>query len=59
MTYLDSLISTEQSTFISNKSLHDNIFVAQEVIHSMYNSKSMSSLVMAKLYFKKAYSWPP
>lgn len=47
-------------TFIKGRNIHDNILIAQEIAHSMYNSKGKNPYVMIKIDLEKAYeklSW--
>lgn len=59
---LGSRINQEQFAFIPRRCIHDNITIAQELTHSMYNSHSKKPLVMMKIDLQKAFdslSWSP
>ncbi|WOL17755.1 hypothetical protein Cni_G26548 [Canna indica] len=57
---LNDLISYNQIAFIRGRSIHDNITVAQEIIHSIYNSKGKNPYVVVKIDLEKTFdiiSW--
>lgn len=56
---LHSIISVEQSGFVKGWLIHDNIFLAQELMHSL-KKKVQGSKIVTKLDMHKAYdivSW--
>lgn len=50
---LNNLIGIEQSGFLM-RSVYDNILIAQEVAHSMFDSKGKNLFVMFKIELQKA-----
>lgn len=44
-------------TFIKNKTIYDNIFIANELVHPMNNSNSKFSLTLLKLDLEKAFDF--
>jgi len=57
-TILPNLITQEQTGFVKGRQIMDGIVIAQEVIHSLKNSKNKGMLI--KLDLAKAYdrlSW--
>lgn len=51
---MNKLSFEEQSTFLNGRSIFDNIFIAQEMIHSM-NKKMRGNNTMIKIHMAKAY----
>ncbi|KAL4386290.1 hypothetical protein GQ457_09G014670 [Hibiscus cannabinus] len=49
------LIASNQTNFISRRSIVDNIIVNQEVIHSMRTSKLKNGWMAIKVYLEKAF----
>jgi len=52
---LNSIISPYQSSFISGRSIHHNIIVAQEMVHSMASMKGNKMFMSIKIDLEKAY----
>ena len=52
---LNDLIGQNQCTFISSRSIHDNITIAYELAHTMYNFEAKSSLALIKLNLTKPF----
>jgi len=52
---LDNIISPFQSSFISGRSIHHNIIVAQEMVHSMSKMKGNKAFMAIKIDLEKAY----
>lgn len=56
--YMDSIISSSQSTFIPSKIIKDNILITHELLHTMkYNIKGKKGKMAVKLDMSKAYNW--
>jgi len=54
--WLHLIISPEQSTFVSNRQIQDNIFIVQEVIHQLRVRKRRRKFqAVLKLDMQKAY----
>lgn len=57
---MGSLMSPNQSSFIYNHSIHENIIVVQEILHSMHQSKYKVGSFAIKVDLAKTYdntSW--
>ncbi|CAI8594394.1 unnamed protein product [Vicia faba] len=57
---MPELISPYQSRFVSGRSIHENIIITQEIIHSMRNKKGKKGYFAIKVDLSKAYdklSW--
>lgn len=57
--FLDSLNSKVQFALLPKRSIHDNIMIMQEIIHSMYDFKDKNPYVLIH-HLEKAYerlSW--
>ena len=52
---LPSLISQEQSAFISDRAILDNVLIAQEILYSMGNKREGKNLMAIKIDMKRAY----
>ncbi|GAU36844.1 hypothetical protein TSUD_213680 [Trifolium subterraneum] len=52
---LNSIISPYQSSFIPGRTIHHNIIVAQEMVHSMSKMKGNKCFMSIKIDLKKAY----
>ncbi|RHN82372.1 putative RNA-directed DNA polymerase [Medicago truncatula] len=52
---LDGIISPYQSSFIPGRSIHHNIIVAQEMVHSMARMKGNKMFMSIKIDLEKAY----
>jgi len=52
---LNSIISPYQSSFIPGRSIHHNIIVAQEMVHSMDRMKGNKMFMSIKIDMEKAY----
>jgi hypothetical protein len=52
---LDGIISLYQSSFIPGPTIHHNIIVAQEMVHSMNKMKGNKMFMSIKIDFEKAY----
>ena len=52
---LDNIISPFQSSFIPGRSIHHNIIVAQEMVHSMSKMKGNKAFMAIKIDLEKAY----
>lgn len=58
--FLQNLISSEQSVFVQGRTIHDNILIANELVHTISKSKGKSPLVLLKLDIEKIFdslSW--
>lgn len=58
--FLPSWISPLQASFVLGRSIHDNIIVAQEMLHSMRRINGKKSYMAIKIGLEKAYdkvSW--
>lgn len=53
--FLRDLIAPFQTSFIPGRQVSDNIFLAQEVIHTIRKSKSKNGLMAIKIDLEKAY----
>lgn len=54
------LIHPSQTSFVAGRNIHDNIIVAQEILHSMRNKKGKTGWMAIKIDLEKAYdrlSW--
>ena len=52
---LPFLVSQEQSAYVEDRVIMDNVLVAQEVIHSMGNKSEGKQLMGLKLDMERAY----
>jgi hypothetical protein len=52
---LDGIISPYQSSFIPGPTIHHNIIVAQEIVHSMARMKDSKMFMSIKIDLEKAY----
>ncbi|CAJ2645224.1 unnamed protein product [Trifolium pratense] len=52
---LDGIISPYQSSFIPGRTIHHNIIVAQEMVHSMAKMKGKKMFMSIKIDLEKAY----
>jgi hypothetical protein len=52
---LDGIISPYQSSFIPGRTIHHNIIVAQEMVHSMSRMKGKKMFMSIKIDLEKAY----
>jgi hypothetical protein len=52
---LDGIISPYQSSFIPGRTIHHNIIVAQEMVHSMARMKGNKMFMSIKIDLEKAY----
>ncbi|CAJ2634326.1 unnamed protein product [Trifolium pratense] len=52
---LDGIISPYQSSFIPGRTIHHNIIVAQEMVHSMAKMKGKRMFMSIKIDLEKAY----
>ena len=52
---LDGIISPHQSSFILGRTIHHNIIVAQEMVHSMAKMKGKKMFMSIKIDLEKAY----
>ncbi|PNX89210.1 hypothetical protein L195_g045327, partial [Trifolium pratense] len=52
---LDGIISPYQSSFIPGRTIHHNIVVAQEMVHSMAKMKGQKMFMSIKIDLEKAY----
>lgn len=52
---LDGIISPYQSSFISGRTIHHNIIVAQKMVHSMAKMKGKRMFMSIKIDLEKAY----
>ena len=58
---LDKLLDLAQIAFVPNRSIAENVLLAQEVVHSFSTTKKKKGFVGLKLDFQKAYDrleWP-
>jgi hypothetical protein len=53
--FLDGIISPYQSSFILGRTIHHNIIVAQEMVHSMAKMKGKKMFMSIKIDLEKAY----
>lgn len=53
--YLGSIVSPNQASFVPGKHIHDNIIIAQELIHSMDKLKRSRKFMLVKVDLEKAY----
>jgi hypothetical protein len=53
--YIPMLVSPYQAGFVPGRSIHENIVVAQEMIHSMHNMKGKKAYFAIKVDLSKAY----
>jgi hypothetical protein len=53
--HLDGIISPYQSSFIPGRTIHHNIVVAQEMVHSMAKMKGKKMFMSIKIDLEKAY----
>ncbi|KAH1129232.1 hypothetical protein J1N35_000610 [Gossypium stocksii] len=55
---LPNCISQNQSAFVSGRMIHDNIFIAHELVHYLQSSKNgLNKGLVIKLDMSKAYDW--
>ena len=57
---MSHLNAPNQSSFVPGRQITDNIIIYQEVLHSMPSKKRGNSIMLIKIYLKKAYdllSW--
>jgi hypothetical protein len=54
-THLDDIISSYQSSFILRRTIHHNIVVAREIVHSMAKIKGKKMFMSIKIDLEKAY----
>lgn len=52
---MDKVVFPDQSEFIPNRNIHENIVVAQEILHSMHKLKSKNGFFAIKVDLAKAY----
>lgn len=52
---MDKVAFLDQSEFIPNRNIHENIVVAQEILHSMNKLKSKNEFFAIKVDLAKAY----
>ena len=52
---LDKLLDLAQIAFVPNRNIAENVFLAQEVMHSFSTTKTKKGFVGLKLDFQKAY----
>lgn len=52
---MDDLISPFQTSFVPQRSIHDNIVVAKEMVHSMNKMQGRKGYVILKMDLEKAY----
>jgi hypothetical protein len=54
--FLDDLIGSLQSSFITGHSTSNNALIAQEVMHFMYKTRGKQGYLTAKIDLEKAYN---
>lgn len=52
---MDKVMSPNQTSFIPNRNVHENIVVSQKIMHSMNKLKSKKGLFSIKVDLEKAY----
>lgn len=52
---LPSIFSVEQGAFAKGRNIHNNILLAQELLHSLEKASPSRSLIMVKLDMEKFY----
>lgn len=57
---IPSIVSPHQSEFVLGRSIHENIIMAQEIVHNMKKTKNKKGCFSIKVDLSKAYekiSW--
>lgn len=52
---MGKFVGSTQSSYIPGRQVGDNIFVAQEIIHSMKKKKGRQGYMAVKIYLEKSY----
>ncbi|PKI44727.1 hypothetical protein CRG98_034904 [Punica granatum] len=54
--YMSELVSPNQVSFVPERQIHDNIVVAQELVHTMHRMQGGKKFMTIKVDLEKAYN---
>lgn len=53
--FMNRLVSPFQASFVSRRSIHENIIIAKEIVHSMNRVRGKKGFMVVKIDLEKAY----